>query len=354
MKKDNKSRLHNQLHTKSTNIFSQTHKPRQNQKPVKMFIAILKASDGYKRNLCIAYNKYCKFYRSMENAKIQTRSQEHRITNQRKNTNAHSQRWKTSINKTATKHGNRTKTRRTSKTQSQRPRPRPQNSQPNNSQKRQPKNHTNVTKPNTETPRTHHREQPNPNDLLFKGTDSDHYGKQYRKMRNKLADKLKDPTIRQHTTLRPKTLLLHKETKRHRKPLHRNGSNGSHKTHNNPTIHAPTQPQRRRMDMHRSNNSQRSNQTHRKRIPIRHNNRRNTTIQKTQINTNILFFYSVSCLTVMSRSHVARAPTHKNSEQQPARVLCALNQLFGFINDESQYCKHSACNKSVIRKYFCT
>jgi hypothetical protein len=29
---------------------------------VRMFIAVLKASDGYKRNLCIAYNKYAKFY----------------------------------------------------------------------------------------------------------------------------------------------------------------------------------------------------------------------------------------------------------------------------------------------------
>ncbi len=35
-----------------------------------------------------------------------------------------------------------------------------------------------------------------PNDLLFKGTDSDLYGKQYRNMRNHLADKLKDPSIR--------------------------------------------------------------------------------------------------------------------------------------------------------------
>ena len=34
-----------------------------------------------------------------------------------------------------------------------------------------------------------------PNDLLFKGTDSDLYGKHYRKMRNTLAEKLKDPTI---------------------------------------------------------------------------------------------------------------------------------------------------------------
>jgi integrase len=35
----------------------------------------------------------------------------------------------------------------------------------------------------------------NPNDQLFRGLDPDHYGKQYRQMRNKLAKKLKDPTI---------------------------------------------------------------------------------------------------------------------------------------------------------------
>jgi integrase len=35
----------------------------------------------------------------------------------------------------------------------------------------------------------------NPNDQLFGGLDPDHYGKQYRAMRNKLAQKLKDPTI---------------------------------------------------------------------------------------------------------------------------------------------------------------
>jgi integrase len=35
-----------------------------------------------------------------------------------------------------------------------------------------------------------------PIDLLFKGQDSDHYGKHYRIMRNELAEKLKDPSIR--------------------------------------------------------------------------------------------------------------------------------------------------------------
>jgi len=35
----------------------------------------------------------------------------------------------------------------------------------------------------------------NPNDRLFKGQDADHYGKQYRTMRNRLATKLKDPSL---------------------------------------------------------------------------------------------------------------------------------------------------------------
>jgi len=34
-----------------------------------------------------------------------------------------------------------------------------------------------------------------PNDRLFAGEDPDHYGKQYRMMRNKLSQKLKDPSI---------------------------------------------------------------------------------------------------------------------------------------------------------------
>jgi integrase len=35
-----------------------------------------------------------------------------------------------------------------------------------------------------------------PTDLLFKGQDSDHFGKHYRMMRNELAEKLKDPSFR--------------------------------------------------------------------------------------------------------------------------------------------------------------
>jgi integrase/recombinase XerD len=37
----------------------------------------------------------------------------------------------------------------------------------------------------------------NPDDRLFKGEDPDHYGKKYRAMRNALAKKLKDPSIKQ-------------------------------------------------------------------------------------------------------------------------------------------------------------
>jgi hypothetical protein len=33
-----------------------------NPEQVKMFIAMLKTTNGYKRNLCIAYNKYAKYY----------------------------------------------------------------------------------------------------------------------------------------------------------------------------------------------------------------------------------------------------------------------------------------------------
>jgi len=143
-----------------------------------------------------------------------------------------------------------------------------------------------------------------PTDLLFKGTDSDHYGKQYRNLRNALADKLKDPSLK---TIRLYDLRHYfcKETTRHRESIYRNDANGSHEANDYTEVHALAEPQRRRMDLHRSNNSQRSNQTHRSRLSIRHNNRRNTTIQKTQITP--LFLLSTIVLLICFAPSLFRA-----------------------------------------------
>jgi integrase len=61
MKLDNKSDYTINFTRKALNTISKyaaLDKPEE----VRMFLAMHKASNGYKRNLCIAYNKYCKYY----------------------------------------------------------------------------------------------------------------------------------------------------------------------------------------------------------------------------------------------------------------------------------------------------
>jgi integrase len=196
MKKDNKSDYTINFTRKALTYLSE-HAILSEPEAVKMLIAELKSSDGYKRNLCIAYNKYAKFYginwkmpkyrEPAKNIALPTREKilmliaeagellsikltlsmetglrpveltrlkvkdldfEHRT-----------------VNPTTAKRGN--------------PRTLPM------SQSLTQRLQELIIKENL-----------TPNDLVFKGTDPDHYGKQYRLLRNKLADKLKDPSIR--------------------------------------------------------------------------------------------------------------------------------------------------------------
>lgn len=195
MKKDNKSDYTINF-TRKALTFLRQHTSLAEPEAVKLFIATHKASDGYKRNLCIAYNKYCKSYgitwnmpkyreeaknialptkekiqmliasagkllsmklqlsmetglRPVEIARLRVKDidLEHRT-----------------VNPTTAKRGN--------------PRTVPM------SQSLTMKIQEYITAKNLL-----------PTDLLFKGQDSDHYGKHYRIMRNKLAEKLKDPSI---------------------------------------------------------------------------------------------------------------------------------------------------------------
>jgi integrase len=195
MKKDNKSDYTINFTRKALTMLSK-HTSLGEPEAVKLFISTLKTSDGYKRNLCIAYNKYCKLFQiqwtmplyreeaknialptkekimmlianagkllsmkltlSMETGlrpvelcrlKVKDIDLEHKA-----------------VNPTTAKRGNpRTIPMSASLTQ---------------------KLQEHIIQENL-----------NPNDLLFKGTDPDHYGKQYRQMRNSLATKLKDPSI---------------------------------------------------------------------------------------------------------------------------------------------------------------
>ncbi len=62
MKNDNKSDYTINFTRKALNFLAK-HTSLSEPEAVKHFIAQLKTSDSYKRNLCIAYNKYCKFYK---------------------------------------------------------------------------------------------------------------------------------------------------------------------------------------------------------------------------------------------------------------------------------------------------
>jgi len=61
MKKNNKSDYTINF-TRKALSYLRKHTSLEEPEAVKLLIAELKTSDGYKRNLCIAYNKYVKFY----------------------------------------------------------------------------------------------------------------------------------------------------------------------------------------------------------------------------------------------------------------------------------------------------
>jgi len=194
MKLNNKSDYTINFTRKALNTIS-NHAPLNQPEAVKMFIALLKTSDGYKKNLCIVYNRYCKFYgitwqmpkysQEAKNIALPTREKlQMLIANAGKLLSMKLQlsmetglrpveltRLKAkdidhkTVNPTTAKHGN--------------PRTVPLSQ--------------NLTAKIAEHIQTY---QLNPDDRLFKGQDADHYGKQYRSMRNELAKKMKDPTLK--------------------------------------------------------------------------------------------------------------------------------------------------------------
>jgi hypothetical protein len=50
-------------HIQKSLICISKHTSLNEPEAVKMFIANLKTSDSYKKNLCVAYNHYCKHYK---------------------------------------------------------------------------------------------------------------------------------------------------------------------------------------------------------------------------------------------------------------------------------------------------
>jgi integrase len=197
MKKDNKSDYTINFTRKALSYLSK-HASLAEPEAVKMLIATLKTSDGYKRNLCIAYNKYCKFYNIAWNMPIYREPAKNITLPTREK-----------IQMLIADAGELLSTKLTLSMETGL---RPVELTRLKVKDLDLENKTvNPTTAKRGNPRTipmsqnltqrlrEHITQENlaPDNFLFKGTDPDHYGKQYRQMRNKLADKLKDPTIRQ-------------------------------------------------------------------------------------------------------------------------------------------------------------
>ena len=173
------------------------HTDLNNPEQVKQFIASLDTSTSYKRNLCIAYNKFCQYYQiKWEMPHYKPQAKQIKIPTKEKLEMLISASGKTLATKltismecglrpvelcnlkvkdidleqriiypTTAKHGIARALKISNKLQMML------------------QNH--ITRNNL-----------NPNDKLFKG-DTENYGKYYRQTRNSLAKKLQDPTIRQ-------------------------------------------------------------------------------------------------------------------------------------------------------------
>jgi integrase len=196
MKNDNKSNYTINF-TRKALTFLAKHTSLTEPEAVKHLIAQHNVSDGYKRNLCIAYNRFCKYYniqwqmplyiQEAKNITLPTKEKLSMLIAEAGKTLSTKLsismetglrpvelcRLKVkdvdlehkTINPTTAKRGN------------------PRTIPISEALKQKLQEH--IIKKNL-----------TPNDLLFKGTDADHYGKQYRQMRNKLSEKIKDPSIR--------------------------------------------------------------------------------------------------------------------------------------------------------------
>jgi len=194
MKKNNKSDYTIKFTRKALTMLSK-HAPLTQPEAVKFYIATLKGTDGYKRNLCIAYNKYVKFYK-LEWEMPRYREEEKNIALATKE----------KINMIIASAGNLLATKLTlSMETGLRPVELCRLKAKDIDIEHKTVNPTTAKKGKartlpisaTLTQRLQEhiiRKNLSPNDLLFEG-DADRYGKQYREVRNRLAEKLKDPSI---------------------------------------------------------------------------------------------------------------------------------------------------------------
>jgi integrase len=197
MKLNNKSDYTIKFTRKSLATISR-HADLKNPQEVKMFIALLqKVTDGYKRNLCIAYNKYAKYNKiqwEMPKYAIEARNIALPTREKLQMLIAHAGKLLSTKLQLSMETGLRPVELcrlRVKDIDFDHKTVNPTTAKKGNAR----------TVPLSENLTTKLRDhiiayQLNPNDPMFKGATPDHYGKQYRQMRNALAEKLKDPTLK--------------------------------------------------------------------------------------------------------------------------------------------------------------
>jgi len=182
--------------TRKALAYLNRHTSLNNPEEVKQFIARLQCTNGYKRNLCIVYNKYCKYYNiEWEMPLYQTEAKTIRIPTKEK------------IEMLIARARRPTSTKlMISKETGLRP------VELCNLRVKDVDLDQKVIYPSTakhgssrilkissklkEMIQEHlDKHNLNPNDKLFKG-DADNYGKYYRQMRNRLAQELHDPSLK--------------------------------------------------------------------------------------------------------------------------------------------------------------
>jgi len=194
MKNDNKSDYTIRFTSKALSFLNK-HADLNNPEQVKTFIASHKTSSNYKRNLCIAYNKYCKYYnikwemplyqQQAKMIKIPTKEKlEMLIANARKPLST-----KLMISKECGLRPIEVCTLKVKDIDLEQRIIYPSTAKHGSARALKISN-------NLQKVLQEHiiRNNLNPNDKLFKG-NADDYGKHYRAMRNSLAKKLQDPTI---------------------------------------------------------------------------------------------------------------------------------------------------------------
>jgi len=200
----------------------------QDPEQVKAFIAKRNVSSGYKRNLCIAYNRYCKHYKIDWNMPKYTQEAKNvALPTREKLLMLISNAEKLLLMKLQLSMETGLRPVELSRLKVKDIDLDHKTVNPTTAKKGNPRTLPMTANLTTKIQEHIIRKNLSPNDQLFRGLDPDHYGKPYRMMRNKLAQKLKDSTIHTIRLYDFRHYFCTKKLYDINNPIHRNGTHGT-------------------------------------------------------------------------------------------------------------------------------